>query len=666
MSRVHEDGRPILTVPRAVLRSLLALLLAAPALCACTADAGGGSVVCGSTCECGPPAQVCVAGRCEPGCLDTGCPSGTSCDPDSGHCFQSLTRTCHRDLDCDPPDRICVEGSCAPGCELTCCYGGTRCNAETGYCDPDPVYGCRDDRDCAPPATTCVDGRCLTPRYCLSDADCDPPAKTCQGGICLDGCLAMGCAQGLVCDEDTGRCATGSTPTTCTGDAGCAPPATICEGGACVAGCGTTGCAGAATCDGDTGRCVVGPQGCTSDQGCEPPATVCEAGACVPGCGSTGCPGGQACDGGTGRCRPAVATCTNDTNCTPPTTICEGGSCVPGCLTTPCGGGSTCNVGTGRCEAVQPGCTGDAQCDPPTTVCEAGVCVPGCPTDPCPAGVDCDPTTGRCLHKASLGEPCGSSSECLTGMCIGIQLTSGEQHQLCVMPCCGGNDCPAGFGCMPQPGVRFCIPASVIPGATFQVADGGACQNATQCQSGSCWSTGKCVESCCTTQDCALAGLHTCQLKQADGGSVMRACDLDQAQLWCGYDQCYQPLGGPCTSDFDCQSLMCDNVYPDAGLQCAGFCCRNEQCAVGQACRMYGEVVPGTTPYFAMFCQKEGSIPLGQACYKGSECQAGDCVGNTCRRLCCATADCPQGQTCRLGIKDDPVSGLQSYVTYCD
>ena len=87
---------------------------------------------------------------------------------------------------------------------------------------------------------------------------------------------------------------------------------------------------------------------------------------------------------------------------------------------------------------------------------------------------------------------------------------------------------------------------------------------------------------------------------------------------------------------------------------------------MGQSCRMYGEGVAGGNPVFGMLCQKDGTIALGSACYKGSDCAAGDCVDHTCRRLCCSTADCPAGQTCRLGIKDDAASGLSSYVTFCE
>ena len=660
--------------------TLMLGLLACSLVASCgESDEGrSGTIICQGNCDCSPPDTICIEGRCAEGCTHTDCPLGAFCDTGSGLCVSETAAPCQRDLDCAPPDLICASSStktCEPGCTLTCCFGGTLCNTETGYCETDPLHGCRDDRDCDIPEETCVGGRCLTPRYCLADSDCDLP-KICEGGLCLDGCGVWGCDAPLHCVGTSGHCEPPEGP--CGGDADCGFPAAICEGGACVAPCAPADCAAPLICVQATGRCGVDttPTGCDDDGDCAPPATICSVlGECVTGCQSNGCGAGSHCNIQSGHCVPdePPQTCTNDTNCAPPLTICEAPDCVNGCLTEPCSGNTTCNQTTGRCEAVDPGCLADAQCDPPATVCNNGSCVAGCPASPCPVNADCDPTTGHCLHPLDLGELCESSQDCLSGMCITIALTTGAQYNVCVMPCCGGSDCPAGFGCMAQSGVKFCTPASLIPGATFAVADGGPCTNATQCQSGVCEvSKGRCVEICCTTGDCMLAGLDTCQLYAATTASKpQRICDLDQAQYspYCyDYPNCTSPAGAPCQSDFECQSLMCDNVYQgSSGFACTEFCCKNEQCPAGFSCRMYSEQPPGfSNAIHAMMCLKDGATPLGEGCTYGKDCSAGDCIEGTCRRLCCSDQDCPNGQDCALAIKDDATSGLQTFVTCCE
>jgi hypothetical protein len=580
-------------------------LLVCLVLACSSGGSGEGSVVCSGNCDCSPPARVCIDGRCADGCLSTGCPVGSYCDSGSGLCFPEAPKACQRDLDCSPPDRICVQGLCAPGCSLTCCFGGTLCNGETGYCVTDPAYGCRNDRDCDPPATTCREGRCLTPTYCLADVDCDGPAKTCQGGVCLDGCLTHGCPAGQACVPTTGHC--------------------------------------------DAGEVVVSPE---AHEVVEPVDAVEPA--------------------DTESHDTATPTpCSNDTNCAPPVTICKDHACAPGCLTVACTTGEQCDPSTGRCVDTPEPCQVDLACDPPASICELGACVPGCGTSGCPAGVECDAATGHCLHKKNLGDLCSSGGECATGMCIQVAFTTGASYFVCVMPCCGGSDCPAGFGCMQQPGLKFCIPATIYPGATFQVADGGSCTNATQCQSGSC-DVGKsrCVETCCQTGDCMLAGLDTCQWWAATETSpVVRLCDLDQAQYhWAcmEYPNCTVPVGAACQSDFECQTLMCDNVYGSSGHLCAGFCCANADCPAGTACRQYAEKgIGGGDPLIAALCLKQGTVAEGQPCTAGADCATGDCLDGACRRLCCSAADCQAGEACRLTIKDDATSGVSSYATYC-
>jgi hypothetical protein len=522
-------------------------------------------------------------------------------------CVTQTASTCQRDLDCNPPDLICQDHACKPGCTLTCCFGGTLCNQETGYCETNPSSGCRNDHDCDPPATTCVDGRCLTPKTCMGDADCKVLGKVCQGGACLDGCDRVGCGPVGICDPVTLRCHDGGLLD------------------------------------------VVEPKAeavQATDTETEAESVTVPDTATLPDSGPTGC--------------------TNDSNCNVPVTICEGHQCVPGCGSVPCGVGEQCDLAIGRCKPKPATCTSDADCAPPDTVCQGTTCVDGCGSAGCPPPGTCNALSGHCQGLTPLGETCSHASDCQSGTCIGVALKDGSTRQLCVTPCCTGSECYPGFGCMAITGVKFCLPASLFPGYTFQVADGGSCTNAGQCQSGMCeLNKGRCVGTCCQTPDCLMAPLHTCQLYLA-GNNVEHICDLDPVNyaLECSeYPYCSVPVGGPCQSYAECQSLNCDDAYPDAGHLCADLCCSNQDCPAGTACRMYTQPFGAASVYAAM-CLKEGEAALGSPCVRGSECAGGDCVGGTCRRLCCQDADCPVGE-CQLDIKQDANSGLETYVTVC-
>lgn len=82
----------------------------------------------------------------ETGCVDdSDCARGERCDLATFTCVDSnRTDLCTADADCGPPAKICVAQTCAPGCLDDPCDVGLVCNDQTGRCLP--ADACLDDR----------------------------------------------------------------------------------------------------------------------------------------------------------------------------------------------------------------------------------------------------------------------------------------------------------------------------------------------------------------------------------------------------------------------------------------------------------------------------------------------------------------------------------------
>lgn len=275
---------------------------------------------CASDSSCGAPQGVCESGACVPGCAEVGglaCATGESCNAVTGRCEPSGPPRCGTDAECGPPAEICEAEVCVPGCQVpggTPCGASESCVATTGRCEPTPT--CSSDSQCGAPARICISnacvpgcgrpgatacsigttcdagsGRCVdaTPP-CSSDSECSPPT-ICELNECAPGCAAGGpaCAANQSCDANTGRCL--DLGPLCINDLECNSPATICGASLrCEPGCEATGCAAPESCSTETGHC--------SDVTCpadayEPNETPPEALALIPGAYSflTSCPG---------------------------------------------------------------------------------------------------------------------------------------------------------------------------------------------------------------------------------------------------------------------------------------------------------------------------------------------------------------------------------------
>ncbi|MCA9541136.1 MAG: hypothetical protein KC620_19685, partial [Myxococcales bacterium] len=209
--------------------------------------------------------------------------------------------------------------------------------------------------------------------------------------------------------------------------------------------------------------------------------------------------------------------------------------------------------------------------------------------------------------------------------------------------CCAETDCPVGFGCLYNRGVRLCLPSRIFPpGFTFDASVGQPCRG-TACRSGLCdGQRDRCLGTCCVDDDCGAGGL--CQWLLA-GGTQRLACD----PLPFGFGR----TGDPCGNEFDCQSRVC--VWPG---QCADLCCTHADCPGATGC---GQVAAfdlnGNISGKVTACTPlpRGETVDGEVCIGDEDCQSGWCIGNVCVEPCCADADCIPPQRCLPRVTPDRV-----------
>jgi MYXO-CTERM domain-containing protein len=399
--------------------------------------------------SCDPP----PAPECE---FDTDCPARYACI--DMLCIGSLCAECTDHYDCGGSDDYCVTGFtdgldyCGVRCIISSdCPFGFHCIGVGGT-----------QRQCVP-----TDNDCATPpeQECWTDDDCDE-GYYCELGYCYPEpeCLTSDdCPEGEICVDD--ECVPDPAPhlplcSECTRHSECGYMDDLCLGGFLD---GTMRCG--VSCDSMGGDCGEGlicyeleglPDQCI-------PATF----DCTTFCTADDeCPDGEHCE--EGRCSDA---------CDPsdPASCPEGFYCDQ----------DTCT--TGNCVALpeEPGtagpgdhCTEDANCESLRCreVIDDAYCSDRCDflgDGECPEGMECQPleggACGYCACSAGmLGDPCGGSEDCLTGVCAGV----------CSKTCEDASDCPSGYSCSELSGYMLCLPDGTRMGE--------ACEASGDCASGLC------------------------------------------------------------------------------------------------------------------------------------------------------------------------------------
>ncbi len=368
---------------------------------------------------------------------------------------------------------------------------------------------------------------------------------------------------------------------------------------------------------------------------------------------------------------------------------CQGGVCA----------GAPTAVPQGNAK-IGEGCASDNDCAKPLfcqplsgsqAVCSQ-LCTPGT-SGGCPTGFGCvayqgSTTQGACLQDAggggskgkAIGEPCQSSSECTSKLCV-----SSGGSATCLVPCTSGAQCPSGQSCQLFSGKSYgaCADAPSGGGGSL-LPDGSECTASGQCSSGLCvgsGSKGTCLGDC-TTKPCA-AGFACKKLSNGKSGcfetgdlKLGAACgeDLDcQGGLCVASGSkyvCSQPcgasapcpngtscvaisggaaclpaqqkvgVGGSCEASDDCQSGLC--VVGTKGAICSQPCTKDAQCGGGWAC---APLKGGGGA-----CTKLGDGTSGKVCDSPFDCQSGECIdfgkGYVCATPCTGAVECACGEQC--------------------
>lgn len=494
------------------------------------------------------------------GCkLDTDCPAGHACNPQTGNCYIKVSRdlcsSCQDLLQC-PPGGSCFTaiGSGEQFCTAPCgagdsCSRGFECKeipagkdgALLKQCVPQgqtcnlgrPLCAvCEGDAECGGPFDLCVRNVVSGETFC--GKDCDPKKNVCPQPGCdpekLDSAANPECPEGFAC-ANIGK----TDDPHVRGPFQCVPNSRTCLG----------------YCDasdelGQLRQCGLG-------QECELAAKTCR----------------SATDGR--QCAP----CLDNDDCrkgSHPENRCV----VNNCASCPFKGESFCS----------------SPClDDPACVRSFGpgfVCVPVNQ----PSGTNgnfCVPQRGTCRSGLGrLGDDCAASGaqDCVTGICIVAGRTS-----VCSLPCAKDVDCgdtryrccefgASGYDCAPEKrtsdgpksGSGVCAPQGGLFGD-------GCSPGRPPCQSGTCLDLG-------TARVCTI----TCAAASCPAGFSCRKAELLGSSPDAGVSQvdvCFPEGGGKAGAECRfgpaaCESGLC--IRKDSGPVCTSFCTDVSTCPEGWRC----------------------------------------------------------------------------------
>lgn len=623
--------------------------------------------VCSTHRECGDDLDMCIdiggARFCSINCAGNPgvCPSGFAC-VNLGNVGELQNAE-----QCVPINNICCidkdgdSRGLGDGCVTTDCNDADPAiyDDAVDICDGKD-NDCKDGVDDKP--TNCKGSTCMLGAFGYFERAAEP----CVSGACTTqtakDCGLYTCSNG---GETGDHCATA-----CDGEDNlkCIPTA-HCEAGVCVADlpngsacnegsdCQTEHCDNNFCCS--TGTCCAVPADCpgvgTSGPTCDDPAT-CQgtAGAITCNdfrCGAiSGVPDDSACTGIV-EANPCgywkSIFCTGATTQTPP-------SCPTTCATNAdCDADGFCDPGTSMClgdldngKACGNAADSDARCK--SGHCQNGFCCASgdcCAVESdCPASythpAECDVASAcqgtqdiaRCLDAKCSTEnnvendaACGATTlanDCGSYLPIFCTGQPTQAQPVCPTSCDTNMDCDGNAYCN---AAKKCVPDEL---------DGGACNDATQCQSAHCQNG-----YCCATGDCCATALDCPAYARAAQCDDQASCQGTRIDAVC-HPTAKTCSGATMPDDRACATLQSNDCGPyppvfctadpdqpanQAG-RCASSCTNDNQCDSSANCS--GN--PGV-------CQPD--LGPGGACNSNSDCVSGFCVDGVCCNNAC-TGSC--------------------------
>ena len=557
----------------------------------------------------------CDAGECLPDLKN-----GSACDEpgdcQSGHCQNgyccSSGDCCKLSADCasyttpseclDPPScqgfagtPICVSNACStlPVSDDTACdatvvatdcglFADLYCTGEKSQAAPSCLTVCEKHSDCDEAEAWCDEGFCVPKRpdgeACVEDAQCQ--TEHCANGLC--------CETGDCCNQPSDCPASYTTPPTCDAPVTCqgirADPTCIIHQCQAIVTDDDTSCDSStladdcgpypdAFCNGFFNQSAPGcASDCADDDGCDE-AAHCDAAVCVPDVDNGGA-------------------CAKDLDCA--SLHCSGGFC--------CTEGDCCSE-PGDCPAaytVAPACSDVESCQG--------------------TRVDAACTDGQCVAIVS-----GDDSACLPGLlaadCGAFKAVVCQGGAEQATPSCG-TSCTADGECDAE---AHCDDSDCVA----DVADGGACDEPSDCESGHCQNG-----FCCASGDCCDEATSCPTFGIAPACEDAPTCQGSSTLVTCESSLC---TGQVIPDDSGCDGqtakdcglyapALCSAAVDQTAPDCATSCGAHEDCAATAYCAG-GECVPDE--------------PDGTGCTADAQCQSEHCSAG----ICCASGDCCTTET---------------------
>lgn len=289
------------------------------------------------------------------------------------------------------------------------------------------------------------------------------------------------------------------------------------------------------------------------------------------------------------------------------------------------------------------------------------------------ADVACvDPPAPGCsrqgLSLADAANPLTADPACITGfMADGV----------CCNTACDGvcQGCVASLTGKPSglcaPILNGANPHNACPGTStcdgkggcWHTAQGAACLQDYECDSGHCVDGSCCNTACNSACQTCSDPRHPGQCLSIRNGEDPATCNVDMAGGACpqapckcdGSSVCRPSLVATCHLDADCQSGVCrDGVC--CGGACGGACVSCNGAHTGQPSGQCAAVLDGYDPAGACgsaACNGQGACygsELGIACNQDYECKSGECADG----VCCASECLGACHACRQDLTGQP------------